>query len=477
MAQDITVQLEPSGKELRVKTGTSLVDVLHEYGIEFPCGGKGSCGKCKVKVIKGNIPLSDRHYEALQKLALPDDFRLSCMSILEEDVSIEVEQYNTIILADESEFEFIPRAGYSLAIDLGTTTIVAQLLELSSGKVLGVRTAVNPQAKYGADVISRIAFALEKDGQSKLQEIIFKTVSGIILSMMEESRVELTRIVIVGNSVMQHIFCGLDLQPLSFYPFESQSKELFKLAPKDIHPELDAKLPVYFLPSIGSFVGSDILAGLLAAKIYEGTDYQVLIDLGTNGEIVAGNRDRILCASTAAGPAFEGTNISMGMRATTGAISSVRLEKDKISYHVIGNVEARGICGSGLIDAVSVFLQNGSLDAGGKIAGKLKKLHVGGSVYMILLKQLEIGPSDVKQLFIAGAFGNFIDLANARSLELLEFPEESIRKMGNTALLGAKISLFEEDLSFSEILSITHHLSLESDPEFQDIYISKLMFP
>ncbi len=497
MAQDITILLEPSGKILSVRKGTPLVDVLHEYGIEFPCGGKGSCGKCKVKVIKGSIPLSGRHREALHKLGLPDNFRLSCMSQLTEDVSIEVEQYNTIILADESEFSFIPQEGYGLVIDLGTTTIVAQLLDLSGGRVLGVRTAVNPQARYGADVISRIAFAIEKDGQSRLQEIIYQTVAGIILSMLEECRVTLTRIVIVGNSVMQHIFCGLDVKPLSFYPFESRSKELFTLAPSDIHPELDKDLRVYFLPSIGSFVGSDILAGLLAARIHESTDFQVLIDLGTNGEIIAGNRESILCASTAAGPAFEGTNISMGMRATTGAISSVWMENGKLSYHVIGNVKARGICGSGLIDAVSVFLQNGELDAGGQIAGDRDKLPVGGPVFItqqdirefqlakaaiaaglqILLKQLEIPHADVKQVFIAGAFGNFIDLSNARFLQLLEFPEESIRKMGNTALLGAKMALFEKDLSFSEVLSITHHLSLESDPEFQDIYISKLMFP
>ena len=497
MAQYITVQLEPSGKKLRVIAGTPLIEVLHEYGVEFPCGGKGICGKCKVKVLKGGIPLSEQHLRALLRLDLPEDYRLSCMSELLEDVSIEVEQYNTIILADESEFSFTPQEGYGLAIDLGTTTIVAQLLELSSGRVLGVRTDVNPQARYGADVISRIAFAIEKDGQSELRDIIYHAVSGIILSMMEECRLEISRIVIVGNSVMQHIFCGLDVKPLSFYPFESRSKELFRLAPSDLHPEIDESLPIYFLPSIGSFVGSDILAGILAAKIHKSLDYQVLIDLGTNGEIAAGNRERILCASTAAGPAFEGTNISMGMRATTGAISSVWKENHKITFHVIGNVEARGICGSGLIDAVSVFLQSGLVDAGGQIQGEMDRLSVGGSVSItqqdirefqlakaaiaaglqILLKQLEITPADVTQVFIAGAFGNFIDLSNARYLQLLEFPEESIRKMGNTALLGAKMALFEKDLSFGEILSKTHHLSLESDPEFQDIFISKLMFP
>jgi uncharacterized 2Fe-2S/4Fe-4S cluster protein (DUF4445 family) len=496
MAQSCTVSLEPSGKKLKVTSGTPLVDVLHEYGVEFPCGGKGTCGKCRVKVLLGSISLSDRHREALLRLDLGKEFRLACMSRVEEDVSLEVEQYNTIILADESEFSITPGQGYGLAVDLGTTTIVAQLLELSAGKVMGVRTAVNPQARYGSDVISRIAFAVEKKGQKKLQELIHRTVSELIFSLEKECRVRVSRIVIVGNSVMQHIFCGFDLKPLSLYPFESRSKELIRLDPADLHPRLDKNITIHFLPSVGSFVGSDILAGMMAARIHESGDYQVLIDLGTNGEIVAGNRERILCASTAAGPAFEGTNISMGMRATTGAISSVWREDDGIHSHVIGNVPPRGICGSGLIDAVSVFLKKGRIDAGGQITGDADKLAIGGPVYLtqqdirefqlakaaiaaglhILLKELGIGAKEVKQVFVAGAFGNFIDLSNARYLQLLEFPEESIRKMGNTALLGAKMALFGHDLSYSEVLSKTRHMSLESDPGFQDIFIGNMMF-
>jgi uncharacterized 2Fe-2S/4Fe-4S cluster protein (DUF4445 family) len=473
------------------------MDVLHEFGIEFPCGGKGRCGKCRVRVLKGHIPLTSLHKQKLSQLNLDESFRLSCMSVATENLTFDVDQFNTFILADESEFRFTPGSGYGIAIDLGTTTIVAQLLNLTNARVAGVRTVLNPQSRYGADIISRISFAVEKNGQEQLNKVIRQAISMLVLSLIHDYRVQVSKIVIVGNAVMQHIFCGLDLKPLSVYPFISRSGELFSMDASTISPELDGNIPVTFLPSIGSFVGSDILAGIMASGIHESKEYQVLIDLGTNGEIAAGNRDGILCASTAAGPAFEGTNISMGMRAATGAISSVWTEEGRIAYHVIGNEKARGICGSGLIDAVYVFLANGLVDSGGQIAAEHDKLYISETVALnqkdirefqlakaaiaaglnILLNHLNISDSDISKVYIAGAFGNFVSLPNAISLRLLEFPEEKIHKLGNSALIGAKIALFAEDLSCKHILDKTRHLSLESDPAFQEIFISKMMFP
>jgi len=495
--QYITIRLEPLGKKLQVLKGIPLIDVLNEYGMEFPCGGKGRCGKCRVRLLKGEISLSDEHRQYLSQLELPESYRLSCMSEVREDIILEVEQFSTFILADESEFIFTPQTGYGIAVDLGTTTIVAQLLDLSNAHIIGVRTALNPQSRYGADIISRISYAVEKNGLEQLQKLMHDTISTIILSLINECRVEVSKIVIVGNAVMQHIFCGLDLKPLSLYPFESRARELFSMPASAIHSRLDGDIPVLFLPSIGSFVGSDILAGIIAAGIHESYEYQALIDLGTNGEIAVGNREGILVASTAAGPAFEGTNISMGMRAATGAVSSVWTEQNKIAYHVIGNEKARGICGSGLIDAMSVFLSKGLIDHGGQITGGYDKLFLDNRVSItqkdirefqlakaaiasgihILCKQLEINCRDISQVYIAGAFGNFIRLPNAISLGLLEFPEEKIHKLGNSALIGAKMSLFAEDLSCEQVLSKTRHLSLESDPAFQDVFISKMLFP
>jgi len=496
MIRKATVKLEPLGIELKIIPGAPLIDILHEYGVEFPCGGKGICGRCRVKVLKGNLPLTKNHREKLIGLGLSENFRLACLSAVSGDVTLEAEQYNTFILADNTTFEFTPLEGYGIAIDLGTTTIVVQLLDLSNGKVVNVKTEVNPQARFGADIISRIAFALKNQGQEKLQKVIRETISRLIHSIKKENDASVNKIVIVGNAVMQHLFCGIDPAPLSVYPFESVKKEFFFFSPEELDLQINASAKIVFLPSIGSFVGSDILAGIMAAKIHQSKKFLALIDLGTNGEIVVGNKDKIICASTAAGPAFEGTNISMGMRATNGAISSMWLDKDQMKFHVIGNESPRGICGSGLIDAVTVFLKNGLIDKSGKINGNKKKLMVGKPVYLtqkdirefqlakgaiatgmeILIRKLNISFKDIDKVFIAGAFGNYINISNTQYLGLLEFPEEKIVKLGNSALIGAKMALFLDDKCCEDILNISEHVSLETATDFQDIFIEKLMF-
>jgi uncharacterized 2Fe-2S/4Fe-4S cluster protein (DUF4445 family) len=495
MTKKVSVRLEPLGIELRVIPGTPLIDILHEYGIEFPCGGKGICGKCRVKVLEGNLPLTENHREKLSKLGFSEDFRLACLSNVTVDVSLEAEQYNTFILADNTIFEFTPREGYGIAVDLGTTTIVVQLLNLTNGKVVNIKTALNPQLPYGADIISRIAYSIN-NSQALLTKLVRESISGLVNDILKENSVPINKIIIVGNAVMQHIFCEIDLTPLSVYPFESVKKELFTFSSDELNLNISKKAEIIFLPSIGSFVGSDILAGIMAAKIHKSKKFLALIDLGTNGEIVVGNKDKILCASTAAGPAFEGTNISMGMRASTGAISSIWLENNQLNCHVIGNEPAQGICGSGLIDAVSVFLKNKSIDNSGKITGNKNKLVVEKPVCLtqkdirefqlakgaiaagmeILIRKLNINFKDIEEVFIAGAFGNYINVNNTQYLGLLEFPEEKIFKLGNSALIGAKMALFLENESYKDILNIAEHVSLETDPDFQDIFIGKMMF-
>ena len=496
MIRKATVKLEPLGIELKIIPGTPLIDILHEYGVEFPCGGKGICGRCRVKVPEGNLAHTKNHRKRLTELGLSEDFHLACLSIISGDVTLDVEQYNIFILADNTNFEFIPREGYGIAIDLGTTTIVAQLLDLSNGKVINVKTEVNPQTRFGADIISRIAFALNNQGQEKLQKIIRETISRLIRSINKENDASVNKVVIVGNAVMQHLFCGIDPTPLSVYPFESVKKKFYFFSPEELDLQLNASAKIVFLPSIGSFVGSDILAGIMAAKIHQSEKFIALIDLGTNGEIVVGNKDKIICASTAAGPAFEGTNISMGMRATTGAISSVWLDKDQMKFHVIGNERPRGICGSGLIDAVTVFLKNGLIDKSGKINSDKKKLEIEKPVCLtqkdirefqlakgaiatgmeILIRKLNISFKDIDKVFIAGAFGNYINISNTQYLGLLEFPKEKIVKLGNSALIGAKMALFPDNKCCEDILNISEHVSLETDPGFEDIFIDKMMF-
>ncbi len=490
-----TIRLHPLGKEIQVNDLTPLIDVLHEFGIEFPCGGKGTCGKCKVRLLDGEIQITYQHRQKLERLALAPDWRLACFSKCTSDITLEVEQFNHLILADESEFDFTPQKGFGIAIDFGTTTIVAQLVDLTSANVLAVETMLNPQVKFGADLISRIQSCL--DGHTgEMTQIIRSAIGTMIGLILKRQDVHLEKVVLVGNTVMQLIFSGCDVSPLSMYPFHAGDLGMKVFTPEELGWKLQVKEKVQFYPSIGSFVGSDILAGIAATGLHRKENFTALIDLGTNGEIVIGNIDQIVCASTAAGPAFEGANISMGMRAVTGAISSLSLIDGKMEVSVIGNTAAKGICGSALIDAVAILRKMDLIGMFGEINSGEDKIQLTQKVYLtqkdinefqlakaaiaagltILSNKLEIQVADIHEIYIAGGFGNYINLTNVVETGMIELPEEKIHKMGNTALIGAKMFLFEDSEMTQEILSKTIHVNLEGDPNFQNIYVDKMLF-
>jgi uncharacterized 2Fe-2S/4Fe-4S cluster protein (DUF4445 family) len=494
MSEKIKISLQPMGKLIAVNPGTPLVDVLHEYGVEFPCGGKGTCGRCKIKLLEGELRADTVQQQKLINLGLEKDWRLACFCKADSDITIEISQFEDIILADNTTFRFKPEEGFGIAVDLGTTTLVTQLLNLKSGHVLDAATALNPQVKFGADLISRIQSCLDGK-QEEMQMLIRKKTGEMIQSILEKHPVEISKVVLVGNTAMHHIFSGLNVQPLSFYPFESPDLGMQKLSSEHLNWKLPRATKIRFYPSIGSFVGSDILAGIAATNLAERDNYSILIDLGTNGEIVLGNREKIICASTAAGPAFEGAKISQGMRAVTGAISSVQLENGKMNCHVIGNVPAKGICGSGLIDAMAIFIRQEKIGMFGEINSGKDKIKLISNVFLtqqdirefqlakaaiatglqILLNKFNITLNEVENVFIAGGFGNFLNLKHVIQTGLIETFEEKIVKMGNTALIGAKMFLFEDEAYIQNILNKTSHINLEGDPDFQDIYVDKLM--
>jgi uncharacterized 2Fe-2S/4Fe-4S cluster protein (DUF4445 family) len=294
---------------------------------------------------------------------------------------------------------------------------------------------------------------------------------------------------------MQHLFCALNIKPLSFYPFESRDLGMKVFTSR----ELDWKVPcqeISFYPSIGSFVGSDILAGIIATGMHKRDSYSVLIDLGTNGEIVIGNRDRMVCASTAAGPAFEGARISMGMLATTGAIASLSSLKNGAKFKVIGDTDPRGICGSGLIDSVAVLLEEGFLGEFGEILSGEQEILISTPVKLtqkdiqefqlakaalasgleILLKELGIYVDNIEDVYISGGFGTYINLENVIRTRMLLCPEEKMHKLGNSALIGAKMLLFSDPDLPDSILERIDHVNLEGDPEFQETFIRNMKF-
>ncbi len=512
LSANLKIELLPLGKVLDVPPGTPLQDVLFVHGVEFPCGGHGKCKGCRVKVVSGRLPVSPEDRQKLHPDELALGWRLSCRASVREDLTLEIAQWQAAILSDDSVFAFTPQPGWGIAVDLGTTTIVAQLLDLQTGHVLGVRTALNAQAQYGADVMSRVEFAVARQGRDTLKWLVRDQIGRMIADLLEAaarayshagadiSRFgHLKHIVLVGNSVMHHLFCGIDLEPLSHFPFEPVSPGLHTFGAGDLGWTWAGSATVLFLPCLGGFVGSDILAGILATRLHESDQVQALIDLGTNGEIVVGNRHRMLCASTAAGPAFEGARISMGMRAATGAIARVLVANGALRCQVIGEGQARGICGSGLVDAVAAGLDLGTIQPNGRLSnpsglnlagpvsltqGDIRELQLAkGAIaagLVLLLEQWGVDPGDLARIYLAGAFGNYIDHASARRIGLLGFSPEKITPAGNTALLGAKLVLFglpAHPAACPEILAQVRHVSLSEDPRFQEVFVQEMRFP
>ena len=489
------IHLQPLGKTLKVNDQTPLIDVLHEYGIEFPCGGKGTCGKCKVKLVDGEIETSDIHRQKLALLGLDAEWRLACYSTCTNDITLEIDQYNHLILADESEFEYTAQSGFGVAVDLGTTTLVAQLIDLSTAKVLAVETMINPQVKFGADLISRIQACMDGN-ENELKRLIRFNIGTMIELLLVEQKVLLQKIILVGNTAMHHIFSGFDVSPLSQYPFNTTHLSATTFTTTELGWNFDVVGDITFFPSIGSFVGSDILAGIAATGIHKNDEYCALIDLGTNGEIVVGNKNQLICASTAAGPAFEGTNISKGMRATTGAVSSFILHDNKLIANVIGNVTAKGICGSALVDAIALLRKQDLLGVFGEINSGESSIELVKGISLtqkdinefqlakaaiaagleILCQSISIQLNDIQHIYIAGGFGNYINTAHLVETGIIELPETKIHKMGNTALIGAKMFLFQDKIEIDKIRLKVKHLNLESHPDFQDIYVDKMLF-
>ena len=499
MPEIVQIELLPLAKTLPVLRGTPLHEVLFAQGVEFPCGGRGRCKGCRIRVLAGSLPMTPEDQRLLTSAELAEGWRLACRAKAETALRLELAQWEPAILADHSGFDFAPKEGLGVAVDLGTTTLVAQLVDLSTGNVLGVATALNAQARHGADIMSRIDFGVAS-GQTSLQTIIREQIGRLVESLLESDisrAAALREIVLVGNTAMHHLFCGIPVEPLAHFPFEPKQLGLQNFSSAELGWKFGGR--VRFLPCLGGFVGSDILAGILATRLDESDSLAALIDLGTNGEIVIGSKDRMLCASTAAGPAFEGARISMGMRAATGAISEVRRENGRFDCRVLGNVEPRGICGSGLVDAVAAGLDAGLIQPTGKLtdAGLLslappvtltqkdiRELQLAkGAIaagFRILLRQWGATVHDLSRIWLAGAFGNYISRASARRIGLLKFPPESVEPAGNTALRGAKIALCgpaDVDENYTDLRLKIQHVSLNEDEQFQEVFVEEMGFP
>ncbi len=492
--------------EFHAREGKTILEILRENKVTAVpafCGGKGTCGKCKVK--------TDRQGEWVP----------ACQTKLEDGMHIFIKQeHSAHILEKGLGYRYAPdgSAVYAAACDIGTTTVVCHLLDGRTGELLASVSAENTQRVYGADVISRIE-AAEQAGTKTLQNAIVSQIREMLDSLCEQAGItkELDRLAVVGNTVMCHLFAGLPptsigkapFLPLSCFGEHCQGSRLGIPICRD----------VYIAPAVSGYVGGDITADLLAAA--DGTEHadgikeQLLLDIGTNGEIVLGTAGDYSCCAAAAGPAFEGAEIAMGMPALEGAIDKVWLENGKLGISVIGGGEAVGICGSGLIDALAVFLEAGFLDESGRICDDGETVHTYGlrmgkqneenvvwltdTVWVgqkdirklqlakaaiaagieVLLQKREKSYEDIGRVILAGGFGTFLNKESAAAIGLI--PRELLPvtdTAGNAAGEGA-ISAALSDAARKRLAVIQgsmKYIELSACRSFAEIYVEKMEF-
>jgi uncharacterized 2Fe-2S/4Fe-4S cluster protein (DUF4445 family) len=489
--ETVSVRLEPLSVEVAVPRGGPLIAALAGNGIEFPCGGTGICGSCGVRVLSGSLPITEADLACYSPQQLDVGWRLACQARADMPLVLECGQWHMDVLSDNSGMRGAGKSGLGIAIDLGTTTIATQMIDLATGDVLAVETNLNPQAPFGSDVMSRIRATLAGDDLTSVVRAVLGEMIGKLAHGREK---EIAEVILVGNSVMHHLFCGLDVEPLSYAPFESPNLGGQDFKPQELGWRLPSTCRIRFERCLGGFVGSDILAGIVAVGMARSDDLIALVDLGTNGEIAIGNRHGIACASTAAGPAFEAGSIRMGMRAATGAISYVTFTGGEMHATVIGDVEPRGVCGSGLVDAIAAGLKSGAILTTGRVANGTKLFPVAGPVvlyqadirelqlakgaiasgFKLLLNRLGKCTDDLRSIHLAGAFGNYVQIESAIDIGLIEVPQALVHAAGNTALRGAKMLLLAAE---EPVLPAIDHMALASDPNFQDEFANCMGFP
>lgn len=470
---------------LEVPKGTLLLDILREQGLQpdAPCGGMGRCGKCRVLVDGAE--------------------RLACQTRVETDMTVALsKQRGAQILTETMRVPVKPDGdiGYCLAFDLGTTTVAAYLMDAVSGEILAQASCMNPQSQYGADVISRIQYVLQGGGP-EMSSCIRKALSELTQKTVRQAEIHVDEIgaaCIVGNTAMHHLLLELDPRPLTVPPYMPAVREALCLPANRILP-LSSKSVVRILPNIAGFVGGDTVGCLLAARMDAADELTLLIDIGTNGEIVLGDRRRRIACSTAAGPAFEGAKIECGVRGIPGAIDHVTLQDEKPVFHTIGEEKAVGFCGSGLLDLIAVLLETRVIDGSGRMQnGDVFRVE-GTCVYLtqkdvrevqlakaairagieLLCRAMNVKAEDIRQVLLAGAFGNYLSPQSACSIGMIP-PVlcEKIRPVGNAAGEGARLAaLSSAEFERSKKLALeTEFLELAAMPAFNDCYVDCLSF-
>lgn len=610
--RECTIRFEPSGRTVSVLAGTLLLEAAARAGLilQTPCGGKGTCGKCAVRIVEGRPEPAAATAGFFSPGQLQKGWRLACQDRVCGDAVVEIpaatlfdskskilttatgrhlplkpavwKQYVELpaptleqpaadlqrletglgrklqislglaqrlpgLLRDAAfrgtavgrdgeliGFESGDTSGmlFGVACDLGTTTIVGTLMELHTGKELGVAAVVNPQVAIGDDVISRINRVRENPAAlHELQGRAVEAIQQVLEELWSKSGVrrdQIYSLTLAGNTTMQHLLCGITPAALGEIPFTPAVNQALLISPAEIGLKVNDAARLYVFPNLGGFVGGDTVAGILATSLAGADRPRLLVDIGTNGEIVLAHNGKLSACSTAAGPAFEGARISAGMRAADGAIEKILITGDDLEFSVIGNGKPAGLCGTALIDLAAELLRTGILDSTGRLldgdelpAGlpaplrgrirsrndnaefllvpaaasrtgaditltqrDVRELQLASAAIragiLILLRRAGLDIADLGEILLAGGFGNFIRRNHALRIGLLPaVPSERIRFVGNTSLMGAKAVLLsvDERREAEKIAATAEHVDLSQDPEFQMEFGAAMLFP
>jgi len=602
----VDLAFESHDKQVRAPAGVTVFDAASWNGIaiDSTCGGHGTCRKCKVQILEGNVPVGRLDTRAFSVEELRAGWRLACIANAHESLRIHVPPLTTrpkastvgvgrqVILrpsvvkralqlaepslsdqrsdlrrvldeitditanVDPRVLATLPRVLrsadfavtavvaddrliavepgdtsdriFGVAIDLGTTTVVATLMDLTTGTPAAVASALNQQQPFGADVISRIsATMLDPQALGRLRELAHQTMAELVADACAQAQVEPAEVydvAIAGNATMTQIAMGIDPEPLGVAPFIPATDAFPTVLATEVGLAVHPGARAFLFPSLGAYVGGDIIAGALASGMDRDKRLRLFIDIGTNCEIILADGERLLATAAPAGPAFEAASITCGMRAAAGAIEAVAITDEGLSLQVIEDAEPVGICGSGLVDAVAELARIGLLDSSGRfvtdeqaatlapaLAGRLVDRE-GGRVFVLaegvdgsqialsqrdvrelqfakaaistgwklLLQQAGVAERDVQQVLLAGSFGTYLSARNAIRIGLVpKIPALRVVSAGNVAGEGAKMALLSgpERHGATAMIEAITYIELSDRPDFNDLFVDELAFP
>lgn len=517
--QEVMITVIGKGKSFSVVSDKTenILAVINKQGAYFSavCGGKGNCGKCKIRLVEGTLAVTladEKHFSAEE---LKNGYRLACRAYPETDVTVSME------FQDEEGFEIqvdhsharlsdkkVEESGYDIAIDIGTTTIAFQLLGKTSKKPINAYATLNRQRAYGADVISRIQASC--DGKhEELQKSIREDLMVGIIWLVKDTGIEpsqIESIAIGANTTMIHLLMGYSCANLGVYPFIPVDISLQEWPFERVLGNTYSNAEVTLLPGISTYVGGDITSGLYSCDFGKKDEICLLVDLGTNGEMAIGNHDRIVTTSTAAGPAFEGGNISWGMGSVQGAICNVEIQADGVAVQTIGEKPPIGLCGTGVIETIAELVEKEYVDETGRLEKpyfetgfELAKTPEGKTITFtqqdvreiqlaksavragieVLLRRFGVTYDQVSCVYLAGGFGFHISQKKSMIIGLIpsEF-DGKIEAVGNSSLGGALRYLQESDGKdeILKVLSLCSEIDLSTDADFNDLYMEYMFF-